>query len=337
MKKRCLWVVLAIVLSLCACGGQEAEPAAEAPTWQEQYDLGIRYLSEGNYEEAIIAFTAAIEIDPKQAEAYIGLADVYTAQGDTEKAAEVLNQALDVLGDHEAVRAAAAALESGTGANSVWWKEILQNLPVPPMKLNDVVSTQTYDDGDVSEYDAAGNAVRTTHYYDGGNGQIVKQVNHYYHNAAGNRMYRTRTGYQDDQCHFYVMETYDDTERLLEMQSYRVGSEHSQGSIERETYTYSGSVVAVDLAITLQDGTKLHWSHNYTLADPRNEATISGYKLGGSTSVDGTYLPKGDISADGTYPLDFAQITEHNYVTTGAILSTKYDSNGNVLETKSYT
>lgn len=30
-------------------------------TWQEQYDLGLRYLSEGNYEEAIIAFTAAIE------------------------------------------------------------------------------------------------------------------------------------------------------------------------------------------------------------------------------------------------------------------------------------
>ena len=41
-------------------------------TWQEQYDLGVRYLAEGNYEEAIIAFTAAIEIDPNRVEAYMG-------------------------------------------------------------------------------------------------------------------------------------------------------------------------------------------------------------------------------------------------------------------------
>lgn len=39
--------------------------------------MGVRYLSEGNYEEAIIAFTAAIEIDPKRAEAYVGRGDAY--------------------------------------------------------------------------------------------------------------------------------------------------------------------------------------------------------------------------------------------------------------------
>ena len=46
--------------------------------------MGIRYLSEGNYEEAIIAFTAAIEIDPKRAEAYIGRGDAYVGSGETE-------------------------------------------------------------------------------------------------------------------------------------------------------------------------------------------------------------------------------------------------------------
>ena len=50
-------ILLVVLLCLSACG-QSAES-----TWQEQYDLGVRYLSEGNYEEAIIAFTAAIEID----------------------------------------------------------------------------------------------------------------------------------------------------------------------------------------------------------------------------------------------------------------------------------
>ena len=96
MRKRILSLVLSacLLLGLCACG----QSAQGAPTWQEQYDLGIRYLSEGNYEEAIIAFTAAIEIDPKQADAYIGLADVYSAQGETEKAIQLIEDAISTWG-----------------------------------------------------------------------------------------------------------------------------------------------------------------------------------------------------------------------------------------------
>lgn len=50
-----LLVVVLLLVGLCAC-----EQSTEAQ-WREQYDLGVRYLSEGNYEEAVIAFTAAIE------------------------------------------------------------------------------------------------------------------------------------------------------------------------------------------------------------------------------------------------------------------------------------
>ena len=55
--KRIITLLLTVLLlpSLVACGAKNA--------WQEQYDLGMRYLNDGNYEEAIIAFTAAIEID----------------------------------------------------------------------------------------------------------------------------------------------------------------------------------------------------------------------------------------------------------------------------------
>ena len=77
-KRRLLIWVTALILLLSACERQ--------PTWQEQYDLGMRYLSEGNYEEAIIAFTAAIEIDPKRAEAYIGRGDAYIAFEETDSA-----------------------------------------------------------------------------------------------------------------------------------------------------------------------------------------------------------------------------------------------------------
>lgn len=47
--------------------------------------MGVRYLSEGKYEEAIIAFTAAIEINPNRAEAYVGRGDAYVASGNTEE------------------------------------------------------------------------------------------------------------------------------------------------------------------------------------------------------------------------------------------------------------
>lgn len=79
--------VFAVVLGIMACAcGQSSAPIADAGTsWKEQYDLGVRYLEEGNYEEAIIAFTAAIEIDPKRAPAYVGRGDAYALSGETEE------------------------------------------------------------------------------------------------------------------------------------------------------------------------------------------------------------------------------------------------------------
>ena len=88
-----LLLVLILSLTLCACGKKSGTG------WQEQYDLGVRYLSEGNYEEAVISFTAAIEIDAKNDLAYIGRGDAYIAgvlyglvkSGDVRRALEVGN------------------------------------------------------------------------------------------------------------------------------------------------------------------------------------------------------------------------------------------------------
>ena len=87
-----LILTLSLVLGLCACGQKEEDSAAS--TWQEQYDLGVRYLSEGNYEEAVIAFTAAIDIDPKRPEAYIGRGDAYFASDEYSTAEEDYRLAL---------------------------------------------------------------------------------------------------------------------------------------------------------------------------------------------------------------------------------------------------
>ena len=100
MKRR-FCALLAVLLLLTACG-KTAEAA-----WQEQYDLGVKYLSEGNYEEAIIAFTAAIDIDPKRYEAYIGRGDAYLGVG----AAEDLGKALSDYQTAEELAEEAGRLE----------------------------------------------------------------------------------------------------------------------------------------------------------------------------------------------------------------------------------
>lgn len=89
---------LILILMLCACGSKVST------TWQEQYDLGMQYLSDGNYEEAIIAFNAAIEIDPKRTEAYLSLADAYIATEDYESARATLERALEQVDDIEVIQ-----------------------------------------------------------------------------------------------------------------------------------------------------------------------------------------------------------------------------------------
>ena len=87
MLKRCILFVM-VVLLLCGCSGKGQQ-------WQEQYDLGMRYLSEGDYEEAILAFSAAIDIDPKRADAYVMRGDAYVmaAKADPEHADKYLRKA----------------------------------------------------------------------------------------------------------------------------------------------------------------------------------------------------------------------------------------------------
>ena len=75
----CALLAVAVLLGMTACANTEKD-------WQEQYDLGMRYLEEGDFEEAILVFSAAIEIDPDRPEAYMGRAEAYIGIGDKEKA-----------------------------------------------------------------------------------------------------------------------------------------------------------------------------------------------------------------------------------------------------------
>ncbi|MCI8570593.1 MAG: tetratricopeptide repeat protein [Lachnospiraceae bacterium] len=64
----------------------------------EQLDLGYKYLSEMDYEQAEVTFEHIISIDDKNYEAYLGLAEVYTAMDEPEMAEEIMEDAVDKCG-----------------------------------------------------------------------------------------------------------------------------------------------------------------------------------------------------------------------------------------------
>ena len=78
MMKR-LVLYLSAVLLLTGCRQKAAF------RWQKQYDLGMQYLEEENCQEAILAFSKAIEINYRQPEAYEARGGAYILSGETKE------------------------------------------------------------------------------------------------------------------------------------------------------------------------------------------------------------------------------------------------------------
>ena len=83
-----LLIFLCVTLSACRSNTQQM-------SWQEAYDLGEKYLSEGSYKEAVLAFSAAIHLDPKAPAGYVGRGDAYAglAEADSGQAQTYLEHA----------------------------------------------------------------------------------------------------------------------------------------------------------------------------------------------------------------------------------------------------
>ncbi len=63
--------------------------------YEEQLKLAERYLDELDYDKAIAAYRAAIDIDPKAEDAYLGLADAYVEKGELQAAIDILKEGLE--------------------------------------------------------------------------------------------------------------------------------------------------------------------------------------------------------------------------------------------------
>lgn len=261
-----LFAALTLLWGLCACTAAQTGPGAEAskaPTWQEQYDLGVRYLSEGNYREAILAFTAAIEIDPNQApayvgrgdayvlsgeteenltaaktdyekaieldetsaEAYLGLADIYIGQGDYEKAREILRCAVNLLGEN---------------------KRILEKLS--EIELIDFPKTERIEQGTMSDgtiryavvdYDKTGRVVSYTSFVD----DLKWQRNEYYYNDFGELEHYIWVVYPEYDGHSQISELFYENGQLVKGLE---TEEYNSIVTSRETRVqYSGKIAEI--------------------------------------------------------------------------------------------
>lgn len=79
-KKRIIMIAISAVLLIAIC--LIIGISGVLSPYQRQIRLGYKLLEQGNYEEAILAFDKAIEIDVKRAKAYIGKVDVFVARCD---------------------------------------------------------------------------------------------------------------------------------------------------------------------------------------------------------------------------------------------------------------
>ncbi len=95
--KKKIIITFLIAVILIASGITAAvilsEGSSISVSTSDMLQLADRYLKEMNYEQAIIEFQKILEIEPKNVDAYIGLAEAYVALGDNDRAIEVLKRA----------------------------------------------------------------------------------------------------------------------------------------------------------------------------------------------------------------------------------------------------
>ena len=70
-----------------------------AATMKRQMDIGSRYLEEGDFEQAVMAYKEALDIDPTAGEAYIGLAKAYAGSKDHENEILILRTGIEKAAD----------------------------------------------------------------------------------------------------------------------------------------------------------------------------------------------------------------------------------------------
>ena len=357
MKRLCgVLLMIALALGLCACG-QNA-----GATWQEQYDLGVKYLSEGNYKEAVIAFTAAIEIDAKRAEGFIGrgdayalsgdteenlsaaqsdyeaaialdetmpggwlgLADVYIRRGDYDKALEVLREALEKTGSDPAIAGKLLEMENGSFTDSA----------------GRIRRMNWYGEGGALicyytfSYDSQGRELSATS-YDGADNQLDHIENVY--DQEGNLLAGMGLMSSDGRMQFGEYEYDADGNRIKEIyhenssadspveRQYRYTYDSDGNQTRKEYYDSTGVIQSYD-TFTYTDGQMTRENTYYA------DGTLSGYNLY-EYNGDGRILKRSDYNADGELIYYYVYSYDENGHSIGYA---SYQADGTLISSSTY-
>ena len=99
MKKKLPVIVAAIaaalivIILIVTCIGPFLSRRASI---EEQFRIAAEYIAELDYESALLAFNRVLEIDPKNVEAYLKIADIHIVKEDPDAALQALQTALEV-------------------------------------------------------------------------------------------------------------------------------------------------------------------------------------------------------------------------------------------------
>lgn len=96
MMKKKIVLAGAVLILLALIGGIFLTTKTGAKTIDQRLKLANKYLSEGKYEEAIIEYEKILQIEPKNVEVRVSLAEVYVKTEELEKAQAVLREAVEI-------------------------------------------------------------------------------------------------------------------------------------------------------------------------------------------------------------------------------------------------
>lgn len=94
--QKLLLMVICLMLMVTACTA-----SSDTISIDDQLSLGQKYLSDLDYENAILAFQKIIEVDPRNVQAYLGLAEAYEKTDKNEEAITALEKVIEIEPEKE--------------------------------------------------------------------------------------------------------------------------------------------------------------------------------------------------------------------------------------------
>jgi len=261
---------------------------------KEQLDLGTKYLEEMNYEQALVAFRAALSIEPKNVDTYLGIVEVYIRMNDFETALKYAREGYEATGD-ERLKEKIDMLEGGDIFASNGWM----------MRM--------------SGYDGEGNLIFWHEYTYNLNGQQTSVAKY---NAQG---------VQEQ----YLELTYDEEGRPLINYSYAA----DEGDLSKRVLEYNGNHERITFYEGISDETYAYTdleldSDGKTLKTTQNGADGS---LWGTETIEydesGNMIKSSSYNADG----ELVNYSIHTYNNTGRYLQQQfYDGNNTLINYTEY-